>query len=197
MTRGLVATAVPLRSALPSEAPSQPVRFEILVSTGDSSRTQPGVRKGVRRTGEIRTRPMPVFDRFVPTLERPVVGEYVISGRDTATLRRLALHGVAATPLGAAGLPASLEQFVVDSVVHLGRPFQGHQETRAFGRWVPADGTAIADPYVVPVGGRAPLVMYLLDPESDDGFGDWDLFGAPLTTGVHPVRRQVLQTLRR
>jgi hypothetical protein len=61
---------VPLRSALPASAPAQPVTFEILARTGDSSRTQPGVPRGLRRTGEMRTRMMPVFDRFVPTLER-------------------------------------------------------------------------------------------------------------------------------
>lgn len=197
MTRGLIATAVPIRAALPDSAPSQPVIFEILERTGDSSLTQPGVPRGIRRTGELRTRPMPVFDRFVPTLSRPVVGEYVISGRDTATLRRLALHGVPARPLGGAPLPGSLEQFVVDSVVHARRPFQGHVETRVFGRWTAASAeAAIDDPYVVAAGARAPLVMYLLDPESDDSFGTWDLLGAPLAPGIHPVRRVLLRTLR-
>ena len=195
--RDLVATAVPIRSAFPDSAPEAPVRFEILQRTGDSSRTQPGVPRGIRRTGEIRTRSMPVFDRFVPTLTRPVVSEYVISGRDTATLRRLALHGVPAHPLGTATLPASLEEFVVDSVARSSRPFQGHLETRVLGRWrAVAAGASIEDPYVVEAMARTPLVMYLLDPESDDSFGTWDLFESRLAAGVHPVRRVVARTLR-
>jgi hypothetical protein len=195
-SRGLVATSVPIRSALPAQAPSQPVRYEILERTGDTTRTQPGVPRGIRRTGRILTRDMPVFDRFVPTLERPVVGQYVISGRDTATLRRLALHGVGAHPMSGA-LPRSLEEFVVDSVVRASRPFQGHLETRVFGRWRAATPDAVIDdPYVVDAVARPSLVMYLLDPESDDSFGTWDLLSAPLAPGVHPVRRVTLRTLR-
>lgn len=194
--RGLVATGVPIRSALPDHAPSQPVRYEILERTGDSTRTQPGVPRGIRRTGRFVTRDMPVFDRFVPTLDRPVVGQYVISGRDTATRRRLALHGVAARPLDGA-LPRSLEEFVVDSVTRASRPFQGHLETRVFGQWRPVGAeSAIADPYVVDAVADPSLVMYLLDPESDDSFGTWDLYPAPLAPGIHPVRRVTLRTLR-
>ena len=193
--RGLVATAVPIRAGFPEHAPSQPVIYEILERTGDSARTQPGVPRGIRRTGRFVTREMPVFDRFVSTLDRPVVGQYVISGRDTATLRRLALHGVATHSI--AGLPRSLEEFVVDSVVRGSRPFQGHLETRVFGAWRPAPANAtIADPYAVDAVAQPSLVMYLLDPESDDSFGTWDLFAAPLAPAVHPVRRVMLRTLR-
>ena len=193
--RGLVATAVPIRAALPEHAPSQPVRYEILERTGDSARTQPGLPRGIRRTGRFVTREMPVFDRFVSTLDRPVVGQYVISGRDTATLRRLALHGVVAHRI--VGLPRSLEEFVVDSVVRASRPFQGHLETRVFGAWRPASENAtITDPYTVDAVAQPSLVMYLLDPESDDSVGTWDLFAAPLAPGVHPVRRVMLRTLR-
>jgi hypothetical protein len=121
----------------------------------------------------------------------------VISGRDTATRRRLELHGVHPRPLASGQLPTSLEQFVVDSVVRAARPFQGHLETRALGRWVPAAATTVADPYAVDVAGNAPLVMYVLDPQSDDGFGAWDLLDEPLRAGVHPVRRVPLRTMGR
>lgn len=190
--RGLVATGVPIRAALPDSAPSQPVRYEILERTGDSSRTQPGVPRGIRRTGRFVTRAMPVFDGFVSTLDRPVVGQYVISGRDTATLRRLAQHGVEVHPI--AELPRSLDEFVIDSVVRAARPFQGHHEARVFGQWRRAT-TDIADPYSVDAVAKAALVMYLLDPESDDSFGTWDLYASPLAPGVHPVRRVMLRTL--
>jgi hypothetical protein len=193
LATGLLQSVVPLRSALPARAPEQPVAYEVLARTGDSTRTQPGVPRGVRRTGEIRTRAMPVFDRFVPTLSVPVAGYYVISGRDTATRRRLALHGIHPRPLPSVRLPDSLEQFVVDSVVRAARPFQGHLETRVVGRWTSAPSATVGDPYVVDVGGNAPLVMYLLDPQSDDGFGAWDLFDVPLRAGVHPVRRVPLR----
>jgi len=193
--RGLVATGVPIRAGFPDHAPSQPVTYEILERTGDSSRTQPGVPRGLRRTGRYVTREMPVFDRFVSILDRPVVGQYVFSGRDTATLRRLSDHGVAAHPITA--LPRSLEEFVVDSVVRAARPFQGHLETRVFGEWRPASATStIVDPYMVDAAAKPSLVMYLLDPESDDSFGTWDVYASPLAPGVYPVRRVTLRTLR-
>ena len=193
--RGLVATGVPIRAAFPASAPAQPVRYEILERTGDSTRTEPGVPRGLRRTGRFVTREMPVFDRFVSALDRPVVGQYVVSGRDTATLRRLAQHGVEARPI--TSLPRLLEEFVIDSVVRATRPFQGHLETRVFGAWRPVStGTTIADPYAVDAVAMPSLVMYLLDPESDDSFGTWDLYPSPLARGVHPVRRVTLRTLR-
>ena len=190
--RGLVATGVPIRAALPDSALSQPVTYEILERTGDSSRTQPGVPRGIRRTGRLVTLAMPVFDRFVSTLDRPVVGQYVISGRDTATLRRLARHGVGARPI--AELPRSLDEFVIDSVVRAARPFQGHHEARVYGEWRRAT-TDIVDPHAVDAVAKAALVMYLLDPESDDSFGTWDVYASPLAPGVHPVRRVMLRTL--
>ena len=81
------------------------------------------------------------------------------------------------------------------SVVRATRPFQGHLETRVVGRWRPASASdAITDPYVVDAVAMPPLVMWLLDPESDDSFGTWDLFAAPLAPGIHPVRRVTLRT---
>ncbi len=174
---------VPLRSALPSTAPSQPVRFEVLARTGDSTRTQPGVPRGLRRTGEIRTRVMPVFDRFVPTLTRPLPGGYLISGRDTATLRRLREHGILPTRYSAPA-PRGLERFALDSIQRSPRAFQGHNEVRVVGRWRPAGSVQIADPYVVSAADRrGVLAMYLLDPESDDGLATWNAFDDQIAVG--------------
>ncbi len=64
-----------------------------------------------------------------------------------------------------------------------------------FGQWRAAT-VAVEDPYVVDAVANPSLVMYLLDPESDDSFGTWDLLAAPLAPGVHPVRRVTLRTLR-
>ena len=66
-----------------------------------------------------------------------------------------------------------------------------------FGEWRPASAAStIVDPYAVDAVAKPSLVMYLLDPESDDSFGTWDLYAAPLAPGVHPVRRVMLRTLR-
>ncbi len=182
------AESVALRSALPSSAPSAPVRFEILARTGDTLRTQAGLDRGLRRTGEIRTRNMPVFDRFVSTLLRPLPSMYVFSRSDTALLARLQLHGIR-TEQGA-NVSGPLEAFVVDSIVKSARPFQGHNEVRLVGRWQPT-ATPSGDMIIVRMDQQLRrLAAYLLDPESDDGLATWNLFDTSLAAGrAYPVFR--------
>jgi hypothetical protein len=180
---------VPLRAALPPTAPAQPVIFEVLARTGDSGRTQPGVPRGLRRTGEFRTRSMPVFDRFVPTLELHQPLAYLVSPADTAIVTRLRLNGIK-TELWPS-VAENLDEFIVDSIIRAPRPFQGHNEARVVGRWRRASQPTGREMLFVPVGGPlAPLAMYLLDPESDDSFTTWNFFDDRLRVGQpHPVLR--------
>jgi hypothetical protein len=180
---------VALRSALPTTAGSAPVRFEILARTGDTSRTQAGLDRGLRRTGEIRTRNMPVFDRFVPTLVRPIPALYVFSRSDTALRARLQLHGIRTDD--ATEVKGPLEAFLVDSVVKSSRPFQGHNEVRLVGHWERLPQQAASNMIVVPMNQPLRrLAAYLLDPESDDGLATWNFFDASLAAGrPYPVMR--------
>ena len=184
---------IPLRSALPAEAASGPVAFEILVRTGDTLRTQPGVPKGMRRTGEIRTRNMPLFDRFVPVLSRPLPDAYVF-GDDTALVARLRLHGIRVEHSTAADANMRLSAFAIDSVSRSVRPFQGHNEVRPHGHWVSLSRTLTAGSNLVrtdqPLGR---LASYLLDAETDDGFVTWNAFDSALAPqAAFPVQRASL-----
>ena len=183
------AGGIALRSALPKSAPSAPVRYEILARTGDTLRTQPGLDKGLRRTGEIRTRPMPVFDRFVPTLVRPLPVAYVFSRSDTALITRLHQHGILTDEVTEVKGP--LEVFVVDSLVKSARPFQGHNEVRLEGHWEQSPSRMASNVIVVPMDQPLRrLAAYLLDPESDDGLATWNFFDASLAVGrPYPVMR--------
>ena len=187
-------TVVALRSALPSSAPVQPVRFELLMRTGDSTLTEPGVPRGLRRTGVMRTSTMPVFDRFVPVLSGPLPALYLVPD-DPSLVARLVAHGIAvdaAQPLTRLG---TIEEFMVDSIVHAARPFQGHREVRFAGHWQPiGTGAAPAVGRVVRTGQpRGRLAALLLDPESDDGLATWNAFDALLRTGApFPVRRVMM-----
>ncbi len=189
---GPAAFSIPLRSALPATAPLQPVRYEILARTGDSARTEPGVPRGVRRTGEYRTRAMPVFDRFVPVLTAPMPAAYLVPASDTAVIARLRLHGVRLVRLDAAiDSTGRFEAFVVDSVIRATRPFQGHNEVRVTGQWQPVQILAQRESYLVdthqPLGRVA---AFLLDPQSEDGLTTWNAFDARLVPGQpHPVLR--------
>ncbi|HET9012149.1 MAG TPA: M14 family metallopeptidase [Gemmatimonadaceae bacterium] len=180
---------IPLRAALPPTAPQQPVTFEVLARTGDSSRTEAGVPKGLRRTGEFRTRSMPVFDRFVSTLDVLEPLAYLVRATDTSIVARLRQHGLTARRFTPVSGPT--DEFVVDSIVRAPRVFQGHNEVRVVGHWrraaQPPRGEWLTVPAVAPL---TPLVMYLLDPESDDSFATWNLLDAGLQVGqVYPVLR--------
>jgi hypothetical protein len=180
---------VALRSVLPKSAPAQDVRYEILARTGDSSRTQPGVPRGIRRTGNILTRPMPVFDRFVPRLSKPLPQWYAIRANENALRAKLLMHGIRMDESRVAG---DLQLFHIDSIVRSPRPFQGHNEIRLVGRWQELPGSTTADVLVVRTAqplGR--LAAFLLDPESEDSFSTWNAFDQVLGDGIYPVFRHV------
>ncbi|MDF1505102.1 M14 family metallopeptidase [Roseisolibacter sp. H3M3-2] len=183
-----------LRAALDERAPAGDVIAEDLVRTGDSSRTQPGVPLGMRRTGRFRTVRIPVVDRFVATrTARIPAGGWLLDpsvpGVDSvlALLRR---HGVEArhTP---GDVPFDVEVFTVDSVVRAARPFQGHREVRLEGRWRRERRTPVYGAWFVrPAQKHALLALQLLEPESDDGLATWNLLDGALAPGKeYPVVR--------
>jgi len=186
---GVIPIPVALAADLPKTAPSAPVSFEVLERTGDSSRTQPGVPKGMRRTGRFKTQMMPVFDRFVPTLVRRIPAEYYLS--DSSAVAMLRLHGVRVDRLAPESTPPRMERFVADTIVRSTARFQGHLAVTLRGHWEAAPTGTSLD-YVVrtsqPLGRVA---MYLLDPESDDGLATWNMFDAALAQRTYPVLRAV------
>lgn len=186
---------VALRAALPDSAPSERIVFEDLVSTGDSSRTEPGVPKGLRRTGKYRAQMMPAFTRFEATYSWDVPAAFAIPAADTAAVSLLRLHGVKVERL-ARPWTGEAYAFVIDSVVPAEREFEGHREVRLEGeRWTNRRRELPAGTFIV--SGSQPLgrlALVLLDPMSDDGLVTWNVFD-PLTAGaefpVLQIRRDV------
>ena len=185
---------IPLRAALPARAARREgVLVEQIERTADTSAmTEPGMPRGLRRTGRTRTVTMPVFDRFTPTLTRRLPHAYVLAADQEAAAAVLRLHGVVVERLAVA-TPAHVERFMVDSVVRSPRAFQGHNEVRITGRWSDETRTLPAGSLVVRSGQPLSiLAAYLLEPESDDGLTTWNLFDAALRPGAaHPVLRAV------
>jgi hypothetical protein len=134
---------------------------------------------------------MPVFDRFLTAVARPMPFGYLVSGGDTLTLRRLALHGFSPVPMADHSPPVPPEQFVLDSVARSTRPFQGHREVTLTGRWAGARTGGVDDPRLfVTTPSRGTLLMYLLEPESEDGFATWNGFDDAISRGrPYPVLR--------
>jgi hypothetical protein len=181
---------VSIRSQLTATPTMMDVIKEDLEGTGDSSRTQPGVPRGMRRTGKFRSIRMPVYDRFTSTLDRPAPAAYVLAPGDTAAVALLRLHGIRVDRSDTAW-SARGESFVIDSIITSQRPFQGHREVRLKGRWERGLQTMPPKSFIVSTAQpRGALIVYLLEPESDDGFTTWNLFDSRLQKGGRfPVRR--------
>ena len=181
---------VPIRSQLTRSPVVTDVIVEDVVATGDSSRTEPGVPRGRRRTGNFRTVRMPVYDRFDPVLSIHRPAGYVILGDQSAIVELLRMHGIEVVPMISAS--TMLEAFTVDSVFRAPRAFEGHNEERVTGTWSRMVTTIPAGSYMVrttqPLGR---LAVYLLEPESDDGFLTWNHFPGLAKGSLFPVARMV------
>jgi hypothetical protein len=180
---------VAVRSELASPR-SLDVIKEDIEKIGDSSLTQPGVPRGERRTGRYRTIRMPVYDRFASTLDRLPPAAYVIAPQDTAVVALLRLHGIRVDRSDSAWI-ARGESYTIDSIVTSPRTFQGHHEVRLKGSWQRALQALVPKSFIVSTAQpRGALAVYLLEPESDDGFTTWNLFDQDLKKGGrYPVIR--------
>lgn len=181
---------VAVRSELVATPRMMDVVKEDLEKTGDSSLTQAGVPRRQRRTGRFRTIRMPVYDRFTSTLDRTPPAAYVIAPEDTAIVTLLRLHGVRVDRSDSAWT-ARGESYVIDSIITSPRVFQGHHEVRLNGRWERGPQALRSKSFLVSTAQpRGALIVYLLEPESDDGFTTWNLFASELRKGGRfPVRR--------
>jgi len=184
------ARPIPLRSRMTTHPLEEEVVYEDLVRTGDSSRTQPGVPPGYRRTGHYRTAKMKVYDRFEPTLERRPPSAYVLRADDSVAVRLLREHGVEVRRV-AAERRLRAQVFTIDSVVAAQRSFQGHREVRLEGKWEEQSRAVPAGSWIVPVAQPMGVVaFYMLEPESDDGLVAWNFFDPELAVGrEYPVYR--------
>ncbi|HEV7595350.1 MAG TPA: M14 family metallopeptidase [Gemmatimonadaceae bacterium] len=181
---------VAVRSDLVASPPKLDVIKEDLEKTGDSSLTQPGVPRGERRTGRYRTIRMPVYDRFISTLGRVPPAAYVIAPEDTSVVTLLRLHGVRVDRSDSAWT-ARGESFTIDSIITSARPFQGHHEIRLKGHWERGLQSLPSSSYIVSTAQpRGALIVYLLEPESDDSFATWNFFDRHMQKGgKYPVKR--------
>jgi hypothetical protein len=181
---------IAVRSELVSNPPRLDVIKEDLEKTGDSSATQPGVPRGERRTGRYKAIRMPVYDRFTSTLDRVPPAAYVIAPEDTAVVTLLRLHG-ARVDRSDSAWTARGESFVIDSIITNPRPFQGHHEMRLKGHWERGLQSLPPGSFIVSTAQpRGTLIVYLLEPESDDGFATWNFFDAHIQKGgKYPVKR--------
>ena len=185
---------VALGARLTTRPARGPVVAEDLARTGDSSLTEPGVPRGLRRTGHFRALELPVADRFEATRTGHVpAGGWAFDAAAPGAAAAVALlqrHGVLVERLEAPRA-AEAEVYRADSVVVAARPFQGHRLVRLAGAWRAEPRALAAGAYVVPAAQPlARLALVLLDPETDDGLVTWNVWDAALRAGADfPVVR--------
>ena len=188
---------VAVRSELVATPQMLEVIREAVEATGDSTVHEPGMRRGYRRTGRFTPVRMPVFASFTSALDRIPPAAYVMPARDTPAVRLLRLHGIRVDRSDSAW-SARGEAFTIDSVIKATRLFQGRRETRLQGKWERALQAFPAGSFIVstaqPLG---TLVVYLLEPESEDGLVTWNVFDADLKKGQKFPVRKVLDLTRR
>jgi hypothetical protein len=169
-------TPVPLRAARPDSLPTGPIVYEVLQRTDDTTRVEPGVRRGFRRTGEYRTVTVPIQVRFTGTSAQPMPWGWAFTA-DSLADQWLARHHVEVETVGASSCTApSVRTFTPDSVSVSGREYQGRREAYVSGSWgAPASRPLAAGTRVVRASQRAGLVAMLsLEPTSDDGLTAWN-----------------------
>jgi len=136
-----------------------------------------------------------VYDRFDAVLEQTLPYAWVIPPAQSALVAPLRRHGLFIEQVeGGSPVSVRAERFVIDSVVKASQPFQGHQEVRLTGRWERADSLAL-EPGTFVVRAGQPLgilALYLLEPQSDDGFVTWNLVDQWLQPGErYPFARVI------
>jgi len=180
---------IAIRSRFTTNPRVAEVLVEDLIRTGDTVRTEAGLRPGFRRAPKVRGVKMPIVDRFEASLDQTLPYAWIIPAAQAALLEPLQRHGVFVEQL-AERATLRAERFSIDSISR-GQAFQGHQETRLSGRWASDSVTIDAGSYVVR-GGQplGILALYLLEPQSDDGLATWNFLDAWLQPGgAYPVLR--------
>jgi len=142
----------------------EPVVLEVMKPNPDTGQGWPPLVP----TGELRTYRIPVNDRFVDSLTRPLPAGYFLPAGEGDVAVLLRLHGIQVRRLGA-GWTDTVEVLTGTQLKWATREFQGHYLLEVTGTWAPLIRTLPAGAYFVPTAqplGR--LVFALLEPE---GYG--------------------------
>ena len=151
---------------------TEPVSLEVLRPTGD---TTPRGRPVLAPTGQYRTVRIPIRDRFVDSVERPLPAGYFVPAGAGGVPQLLALHGIQVQRLEA-DWTDTVEAVEVSKLEWQPREFQGHHLLAVTGTYARVERTVPAGSYFVSTAqplGR--LVFALLEPEGW-GLARWGMF---------------------
>lgn len=120
------------------------------------------------------TEVVPAAYILLPTTPPAVLGQVV---------SKLEAHGIRTTRVETARTVAA-EKFRVDTASVARTEFQGHRERRVEGAWVTGEVAVPVGAVVVSLDQPlARLAFYLLEPRSDDGFVNWNVYDRGIDEG--------------
>ena len=175
---------VPVRGALPRTSTVQmPVVWENLALASTPSE-EPGIPKGLKRTGNFTTATMPIFDTYESTLTVDQPKGYLIPYENAVHVKpHLDRHGIVSETL-VEPRRFTVRDYVVD---HIDRDQAagGRHTTQIRGHWRPPSDIASRFGALYVPGGQplGPLASVLLEPESADGLVVWNTLDSALKPG--------------
>ncbi len=135
-------------------------------------------------------KPMPDYGLFASKKSASVPRAYLFRNEDgmKTVIAKLQAHGIAIEEL-TESLSIEVESYVIDEVRKATRAFQGHAEVKLKGRTQKETVNFPAGSILVrTTQASAPLIFYLLEAESDDGFVNWNFLDVYLEKGkVYPI----------
>ncbi len=130
------------------------------------------------------------YGRFLADrqVQRPFA--YLLPADAARVVDRLLMHGIELRRI-TEEVELDVERYRVDKVSRAERPFQGHRTTRLEVSIEEAAMKMEAGSYLVPTGQPlGNLIVYLLEPTSEDGLVTWNFFDEGLSKGrPYPVLR--------
>lgn len=127
---------------------------------------------------------------FSPTLTVTRPFAYILSSTNMRAAEKLMQHGIQVEAL-TESLSADTEAYRINSVRFANNPFQGHKTVRLETSSQRQSQTWPAGSLVVRTGQKfGNLIVYLLEPQSEDGLTTWNFFDDSLRDGgTFPVER--------
>lgn len=173
-----------------------PNLVDILVGDVTKQRNPRSGKEMLQMTGMAAPVKMKDYGVFAATSTRTLPRGWLIpkahaeNGRMAAAIDRLKWHGIKVRTVGADSR-VLVERFLIGEVVRAERAFQGHRETRLRGAVQKAQLSVAPGALYVPANQPlARLAVYLLEPESDDGFVTWNIINEGLAAGeTYPIYR--------
>ncbi len=133
-------------------------------------------RNRYRPTETKKTVTVPYLADYIPTRETQFPFAYILIHPDKKILNNLISHGIQLEKLKE-DIEIEVERFKISEIIGGSRINQGHYNTKLTGEFVTETKTFIAGSYVIKTGqALGNLVVYLLEPEADDGLLSWNYF---------------------